>query len=290
MLRARIDGVVYGYEQRGAGEPVVLIHAGLCADWFAPLMDEPALAGAHRLIRYHRAGYGDSDRVGGPVTVAQLAEHCRALLGHLGVARAHVVGHSSSAVIALQLAIDHPDLVSSLSLLETALLAVPSGPFAGPAMRFYADGNRAAAVDTWMRGVCGPGYRDAFEAALPGAIDRALVDAATFFEQELPAVRAWSFGPAEARAITAPVLLVLGGRSHEVSPTFGERHALLRTWLPRAEAFELPAANHLMPVQHPKPLAERLAAFIARRSGPAARRSRPIAEPSRRPRSQPEPP
>src|SRR5687767_10078101 len=92
MRRARIDGLGIAYGESGAGEPVVLIHAGVCADWFATLCDEPALAGAHRLIRYHRAGYGDSDRIGGPVTVARLAEHCRGLLRHLGIERAHLVG------------------------------------------------------------------------------------------------------------------------------------------------------------------------------------------------------
>jgi pimeloyl-ACP methyl ester carboxylesterase len=263
MRRARIDGLDIAYEERGVGEPVVLIHAGVCADWFANLLDEPALADAYRLIRYHRAGYGDSGRIAGPVTVAQLADHCRALLRHLGIERAHLVGHSSSAVIALQLALDHPDVVHSLALLETALLAVPSGPFAGHALRAYADGDRTAAIDRWMRGVCGSGYREVFDAVLPGAIERAEADADTFFGQELPAVRVWSFGPAEGRAITSPVLLVIGERSKDVSPVFGERHALLRSWLPHAESFELPAANHLMHVQNPEGLAERLAAFFA---------------------------
>jgi pimeloyl-ACP methyl ester carboxylesterase len=264
MRRARIGALEIAYEERGAGDPVVLIHAGVCADWFANLLDEPALAGPYRLIRYHRAGYGDSDRIEGPVTVAQLADHCRALLRYLGIDRAHLVGHSSSAVIALQLAMEHPDVVNTLALLETALLAVPSGPFAGQAMRAYADGDAAAAVDIWMRGVCGPGYRDVFDAVLPGAIDRAAADADTFFGQELPAVRAWSFGPAEARGITQPVLLVVGERSKEVSPAFDERHALLQGWLPSAESFELPAANHLMHVQNPSVLAERLATFFSR--------------------------
>ncbi|MFC7273035.1 alpha/beta fold hydrolase [Paractinoplanes rhizophilus] len=273
MRRIRIDGGEIAYEERGAGPPVVLLHAGVCADWFAGLMAEPALAGAYRLIRCHRPGYGGSDPVEGAVTVARMAEHCRALLRHLGVERAHLVGHSSSAVIALQLAIDHPEVVHSLALLETALLAVPSGSFAGDALRSFAAGNRPEAVDIWMRGVCGPRYREVFDAVLPGAIDRAAADAGTFFGQELPAVRAWSFGPAEAGAVTRPVLLVLGERSADVSAAFAERHALLRSWLPRAEPFVLPGANHLMHLQNPAGLAVRLAAFFAREAGPAGNRS-----------------
>jgi pimeloyl-ACP methyl ester carboxylesterase len=263
MRRAPVDGFEIAYEDRGSGEPVVLIHAGVCADWFANLMDEPALAGAYRLIRYHRAGYGESDRIGGPVTVAQLAAHCRELLRHLGIGRAHIVGHSSSAVIALQLALDHPDAVCSLALLETALLAVPSGPFAGQAIQAYGSGDKAAAVDIWMRGVCGPAYREVFDAVLPGAIERAAADADAFFGQELPAVGAWSFGPGEAGAIDQPVLLVVGARSRDVNTAFDERHALLRAWIPHAESFVLPAANHLMHVQNPGGLAERLAGSFA---------------------------
>ncbi len=45
LLRARVDGVELEYEVLGAGDPVVLIHAGVCADWFAPLL---TAAGAPR--------------------------------------------------------------------------------------------------------------------------------------------------------------------------------------------------------------------------------------------------
>ena len=41
MDRAPIDGIELEYEVRGSGEPVVLIHAGVCADFFAPLVEQP---------------------------------------------------------------------------------------------------------------------------------------------------------------------------------------------------------------------------------------------------------
>jgi pimeloyl-ACP methyl ester carboxylesterase len=249
-------------DDRGAGEPVVLIHAGLCADWFNGLRAEPALAGQYRVIGYHRAGYGGSDRVEGPFSIRQQAGQCRSLLRHLGITRAHVVGHSSGAAIALQLALDHPDAVHSLALLETALLVVPSGPFAGDAVRTFLAGDRAAAVDIWMRGVCGPDYRAVMDRVLPGALDRAVRDAATFFGQELPAVRDWTFDRSHAERITQPALLVLGARSGEVSPAFGERHDLLLAWLPRAEPFVLPDATHLLHVQNPTGMADGLARFL----------------------------
>jgi len=264
MRRAPINGIELEYETRGSGDPVVLIHGGVFAGWFADLVGEPALAGRYRLIRYHRAGYAGSDRVDGPVSIGDQAAHCRALLDHLGIGRAHVVGHSSGATIALQLALDHPGAVRSLALLETALLAVPSGPFAADAMQRYRAGDRAAAVDTWMRGVAGADYRAAVERVLPGAFDRAVADADTFFGQELPAVREWSFGPPEAARVTQPVLAVLGGRSGEVTPAFQQRHELLLAWLPTVEPFVLPGATHLLHVHNPTGMADALAGFFAR--------------------------
>ena len=60
MRRANLADVEVEYEERGAGEPVILVHAGVFADWFAPLMEEPALNSRYRLVRYHRVGYAGS--------------------------------------------------------------------------------------------------------------------------------------------------------------------------------------------------------------------------------------
>ncbi len=263
MLRAVVDNIELEYEVCGAGEPVVLIHAGGCGDWFKVLLAERALTDRYQLIRYHRVGYSGSDHVAGPVSVREQAGHCRVLMRWLGVARAHIVGHSSGGNIALQVALDHPESVRSLALLEAALLIVPSGPFAGHAMQRYRAGDRIAAVNIWMAGVCGPDYRAAMEMAIPGALDHAVADADTFFGQELPAVREWSFGGDDAQRIQQPVLCVLGGRSDDVSPVFTQRHELLLDWLPNVEGYVLPRATHLLHVQNPGEMAERLVSFLA---------------------------
>jgi len=263
MPRARLDDVTLEYELRGAGEPVLFIHGGLCAAWFRDLLRRPELGGGLRLVRHHRAGYAGSEHVAGPVSLSRQAAHCHALLGHLGIASAHVVGHSSGANIALQLAVDHPESVTSLALLETALLAVPTGPFAGQAIQQYRDGDHATAVDTWLGGVAGPDYRATLDRVLPGAFDQAVTDAGTFFGQELPAVREWSFGPPEAKLIQQPVLAVLGARSDAVSPVFRQRHELLLSWLPNTQPFVLADSTHLLQVANPGGMADRLARFIA---------------------------
>lgn len=265
MQRATIDGVELEYELRGAGDPVVLIHAGVVAGFFRPLMN---LAETHTVLRYHRPGYADSGRVAGELTFERQAALCQGLMRHVGITRAHVVGHSSSACMALQLALDAPAAVQTLALLDAARPAVP-GPlqqetvraYIEPALERYRAGDRPGAVDAWMRGVCGPGYREPMDRALPGAFDQAVADADTFFTQELPAVQQWRFDSKDAARVVQPVLAVRGENSRAV---FQERRGLLLGWLPHAEPFELPAATHLLQVENPGAMASGLAAFFAR--------------------------
>ena len=269
MARAALEGIELEYEIRGgAGEPVVLIHPGHFADWFMPLLAEPALMDHYRVLWYHRVGCVGSSHIAGPVSLAQQAAHCRALMRHLGIARAHVVGHSSSGNIALQLALDAPDAVHSLAILEPALYAVPSAQtsraFVRAAVQLYRAGDTAGAIDTFLRGVCGPGYRAVLDQALPGAFDQHVADAETFFSQELPALQQWSFTREDARRITQPVLAVIGAKSQALDPIWGERQALLLSWLPNVEPFVLADATHLLQVQNPRGMAEGLAAFFAR--------------------------
>src|SRR5215475_10149158 len=268
MDRAALQGIELAYEVQGAGEPVVLIHPGHFAEWFAPVFDEPALTNHYRVLTYHRVGCAGSSPIAGPVSFAQQADHCRSLMWHLGIERGHIVGHSSSGNIALQLALDTPEAAHSLALLEPALMSVPSAQtsraFLGNAVQLYRAGDKAGAIDSFLRGVCGPGYRAVLDQALPGAFDQHVADADTFFDQELPALQQWSFTREDARRIAQPVLAVIGAKSQELDPIWGERQELLLSWLPNVEPFVLANATHLLQVQNPRGMAEGLAAFFAR--------------------------
>jgi pimeloyl-ACP methyl ester carboxylesterase len=268
MERAAVDGLELEYGLHGSGEPVVLIHWGVGVAWAEPLIAEPALADRYRLLSYHRAGFGGSSRIDGPISMADHAEHCRLLMGHQGIERAHVVGHSSSALIVLQLALNSPDAVHTLALLESARPVPPTETqarfvrdFVEPAVQRYRQGDKIAAVDTWCRGVFGSDYRGALDRGLPGAFEQAVAAADAFFAQELPAVQQWSFTQEDASRITRPVLAVLG---ENTAPTFPERRELLLSWLPNVEPFDLPEATHLLHAQNPHGMAEGLAAFYER--------------------------
>jgi pimeloyl-ACP methyl ester carboxylesterase len=233
MEHAKVNGVGLAYEVVGSGAPMLFIHGAHLADALKPLVTEPALERFQR-IRYHRRGLGGSSRPveTEPTSVAEQAEDAAGLLDHVGVGPAHVVGHSWGGAIALELAAQHPTTVVSLVLLEPAFLTTPAGAAFGRALaplvdRYHA-GDAEGAVHGFLALVGDRNWRAIIDQAVPGGIDQAVKDAATFFEIELPGPT-WTFGPEQAAAITCPVLSVLGGRS---SPLFVEGRQLLHTWVP----------------------------------------------------------
>jgi 3-oxoadipate enol-lactonase len=263
-----VDGIPLEYEVQGTGESVLLIHGVLIADAFGPLVAEPALSNGYRFVRYHRPGYLGSGRTSRPASIARLAADCQELMEALGIERAHVVGHSYGGAIALQLALDAPDRVHSLALLEPALMVGANAQGYRDALaqnqaQFRA-GDVAATVDAFWQARFGPGYRSFLDRLLPDAFAQSVADAGTAFEVELPVLADWRFSEGEARRITQPVLSVLGSESDALWPRFGETHWLLLAWLPQAEPFILPGASHALQMQNPHDLAEALAGFFAR--------------------------
>lgn len=267
MERARVNGVELEYDVTGQGEPVLFISPVL-ADGFLPLLSEPSLAHRYRLITYHKRGWMGSTRTLPPVSVADHAGDAAALLAHLGVGRAHIVGHSSGAAVAVQLALLQPEIVHTLALLELSLLSVPGAAGllqkAGPAFDAYAAGHHETALAVFMSAVSGLEWdacRTLLESRVPGAVTAAIRDADTFFGIELPALGAWTFGAAEARGISQPVLSVFGT---ETEPLWVEIAVLLRSWFPRVEDCAIEGAGHLLQIQRPEAVAQGLADFFER--------------------------
>jgi pimeloyl-ACP methyl ester carboxylesterase len=267
LNRANIDGITLEYDDSGLGEPVLCIHGAFIADTFAPLLSQRNLASRYRMITYHRRGYVGSGGGGEVVSLAEQAGDCRGLLSYLGVERAHVVGHSFGGAIALRLALDEPELVRTLTLLEAALAVGESAHLYLQALarseQRYREAGARATIDEFLQARW-PGYREPLEQVLPGAFEQAVSNAATCFSADLPAVIGSSFGEAEARRIGQPALVVLGEKSAELGPRFGETHRLLLDWLPNAEGFVLPGATHFLQVENPRDMADALADFYAR--------------------------
>lgn len=248
------------YESTGDGEAVLFIHGAIVADSFAPMMREEALAG-YRLIRYRRRGFGRSISPGNPPTIEEYARDAKALLDELGVSATHVVAHSGGGPIAVQLAIDEPDTVRSLVLLEPALMnaAMAAGfhEMVTPLIKMHQAGDSTNAVDLWMS-AGNEDWGTLIEKCIPGGTDRAIEDAAGTFEFDLAAMRVWDFDAVGASRITQPVLYVTGSRSGH-RPSIA---AMFRAAVPHASAEEIPDADHIAPITDPGAVAQVIARFL----------------------------
>lgn len=120
-MLAAVDGDL-AYRVRGDGARLLLMHAGVFGDWFQPLWQDPGFTGLE-LVDYRRIGYAPSARPAKVLSMADHAGHAAALLDHLGGRPATVVGHSSAGLMALDLAVRRPDLVSGLLVHSPGLRA-----------------------------------------------------------------------------------------------------------------------------------------------------------------------
>ena len=263
-------GVAHGeieYTDQGQGDPILLVHAGVFADWFVPL--ERLLRDHFRVIRIRRAGYVPSVAPTDHLSLKAHAGHCAELLDRLGTG-AHVVGHSSSALIAVDLAVARPELVRSLVLVEPPLggsLMLPEEaevmrPLLEAVVQIAAAGDVAAAFDVFMSAVCGSDYREVLVAALGAeGLATAEHDSGFFFTSEVAAVLEWALGLGAASTVSQPALLVQGGMSPPIAHDLTARLAAL---LPQAEVTTVDGSDHMLPLRDPAALGRLISEFVHR--------------------------
>jgi pimeloyl-ACP methyl ester carboxylesterase len=112
-----VNGVRMWYDDRGDGDPTVLLHGGLTdIRDFAGNLD--VLASWFRLLLPERRGHGHTADVPGPITVEVMAQDTIAFLDKVVGAPVRLVGYSAGAVVALWVAVRRPDLVDRLVLVS----------------------------------------------------------------------------------------------------------------------------------------------------------------------------
>jgi pimeloyl-ACP methyl ester carboxylesterase len=110
---APVNGLKMYYEIHGRGEPLVLLHSAFYTiGMWGPFL--ASLAETHRVVAVEFQGHGHTADIDRPFSYEQLADDVAAVLDHLGIAQADIVGHSIGADTALQVAIRHPERVRKL--------------------------------------------------------------------------------------------------------------------------------------------------------------------------------
>lgn len=191
MAIANVNGVALYHEIRGAGPPIVFV-SGASGDAGYWEHIAAALADEYTVVTYDRRG---NSRSGGPAdsasaTVAQQADDIAGLIEALGLAPAVVYGMSSGAVYTVELLLRRPDLVRAAFMHEPPYIAASSNPeqvaagFQAIAEQGMAHGGPRAAMEAFLRFVCGDDVYETFDAAL---VDRVLGNGEVFFTVEMPA-------------------------------------------------------------------------------------------------------
>ncbi len=117
-MKAHNGDVEIGWESRGSGDPLLLIHGLGYARWgWEPLL--LLLSDHFSVITFDNRGIGETSVPPGPYTAADMAGDARAVLDAADVDTAHVAGSSLGGMIAQELAIGHPDAVQRLVLIST---------------------------------------------------------------------------------------------------------------------------------------------------------------------------
>ena len=140
------------YTDQGEGPPVVLVHGfGLTHEVWA---EQLPLAEEFRLIAYDTRGCGDSIAPATGYSSSDLGDELAALLDHLSVPQAHLVGHSRGGSVIMDMALRRPERVASLVFVSSGLGGFPySEAFLDSMMQCQQLARMqgvSAAVDAWL--------------------------------------------------------------------------------------------------------------------------------------------
>lgn len=256
---AEINGACLCYEMVGAGEPLALIH-GFTLDSRAWDEQVAALAARYRVIRHDMRGFGRSDA---PTDAYSHARDLKALLEHLGVERAHLMGLSLGGEVAIDFALTYPASVRSLILAAPALGGYRWSREWRQGIKAVMEHAKtdgvAAANDLWLSGPLFAPARE--QPAVAARLARMVGDYSGWHWLNANPVRSPD-SPAAQRfdQIAAPTLIISGERD---LPDFQAIAALLRDQIPQARAAVIPRVGHLTNMEAPAEFNRLVLEFLA---------------------------
>jgi len=114
-----VNGQHIFYSVHGAGKPLILLHGGINPDSFGSNLAE--LANGRQAIAVHLQGHGRTPDTDRPLRSETMGDDIAALIGHLNLGKADILGYSLGSGVALQAAIRHPVAIDRLVLVSGAM-------------------------------------------------------------------------------------------------------------------------------------------------------------------------
>jgi pimeloyl-ACP methyl ester carboxylesterase len=226
MPYAVINGIRMHYEVTGHGPPVLLVN-GLSAPAAGWVLQVTALARHFQVITFDNRGVGETDLPPDRVyTTARMADDAAALLRHLDVTRAHVLGASMGGTIAIELALRHARRVRSLVLACTwgegdARFLHTLESWISLAYRVPSEERYRHVLYPWLFTPAFFARKDAVETALQRAIAYPYQTKAEAIERQGRGIVAWN-GTRLKRlsSIRVPALVLVGADDILTPPAF----------------------------------------------------------------------
>jgi len=246
MPYAVISKIRMHYDVTGQGAPVLLIN-GLSAPSVGWALQVRALAPHFQVVTFDNRGVGETDLPPEPMyTTAQMADDAAALLRHLKIPRAHVLGASMGGTIAMELALRHPRLVRSLTLACTwaegdARFLHTIESWISLAYRVPIEERYRHVVYPWLFTPAFFATKENVELAFQRAIAYPYQTKAEAIERQGKGILAWN-GTRVKRlsSIRVPALVLVGAEDILTPPAFSR--AVARR-LPRARLVVLPGGH-----------------------------------------------
>jgi pimeloyl-ACP methyl ester carboxylesterase len=277
MTIAAINDIEMYYEEHGdpAAEPLLLIMGFMmnAAAWASQI---PALAERYHVIAFDNRGAGRTTQPDGAYTIPQMAGDAAALLDHLGIASAHIIGASMGGMIAQEYAIRYPARVRSLVLACTT----PGGPHSAGYETMMATSAEGLAIEDTQAAMTGDRIKEMLLQLFtpeflaspgPGFAQMAgsfiqYPQTATGMKGQIAAIRAHDTYDRLQR-ITAPALVIAGDADTLVdarnSPILAER-------IPNAVLHMLPGQRHGFTAEKPEETNRIIMEFLAKHTVVAA--------------------
>lgn len=269
MPKVAVNGITFHYWQVGEGPDLIMLHglSGNLAVWHLEVV--PAFRSEYRILTYDLRGHGRSDMPSTGYTTRDMAEDLRGLMDSLGIERAHLLGHSLGADIALHFSLLHPERVDRIVAIEAGLAAMaperkredwPGWAYWASMLEKY--GGVQVPREKWTD--IGYMLRESLKVpivfglarGLPRKDDRILrmVEDTTLVKdyEDTAGMTIEALG-----GVTHPVLLVYGSHSHYLGTC-----DVLRKVLPNCTPVLLEGGHHFGPLEQPRELIEHMRPFL----------------------------
>jgi haloacetate dehalogenase len=276
---AQVNGIRLHYVRQGSGPLVLLLH-GWPQTWYEWRHLVPALASDYTVVAPDLRGYGLSDKPRGGSDKRTMAADVRELARHLGRERVRLVGHDRGARVAHRYALDHPDEVERIALLDIIPtremfrrtdVTIARGfwhwffHLQPDLPELLVGGNVEAYLRwfyerwTWNRAAFPPEVIDVYVRSFsaPGALRAGFDDYRASYPHDMEADDA---SAEAAQRLTMPALVMWGATGLiDTLPVLD----IWRDYAADVTGEALPECGHFLPEEQPEVVTERLRAFLA---------------------------